>query len=60
VIGEVIVLWFDPESGRPSLFYVLGAYGIAFLYYRFVLCRRSEKWRIIGPEDIDGRLIAAD
>ena len=53
VVGEVIVLWIDPESGRPSLFYVLGIYGVSLLYYRFVLCRRPEKWRVTGPEDID-------
>jgi amino acid transporter len=60
VVGEVVVLWIDPESGRPSLFYVLGIYGLSLLYYRLVLCRRPQKWRVIGPEDIDGPYLAAE
>jgi amino acid transporter len=53
VIGEAIVLWLDADSGRPSLFICSGLYVLAYLYYRLVLCRRPERWTMIGPADID-------
>jgi amino acid transporter len=53
VIGEVIVLWLDPESGRKSLFVCSGLYVLAYCYYRFVLMRRPDGWIMTGPEDID-------
>jgi amino acid transporter len=53
VIGEVIVLWSDPDSGRPSLFICSGFYVIGYLYYRIVLVRRPEGWKMTGPADVD-------
>jgi amino acid transporter len=53
VIGEVIILWLDAETGRKSLFVCASVYAIAFLYYRFVLMRRPEGWVMRGPDDID-------
>jgi amino acid transporter len=53
VMGEVVVLWLDPESGRKSLFVCTGIYLIGYCYYRFVLMRRPGGWRMTGPEDID-------
>lgn len=53
VIGEVVVLWLDPESGRRSLFVCAGVYVLAYCYYRFVLMRRPGGWSMVGPEDID-------
>lgn len=53
VIGEVAVLWTDAESGRKSLLLCCGIYALAYCYYRFVLMRRPEGWKMSGPEDID-------
>lgn len=53
VAGEVVVLWLDPGLGRKSLFLCGGVFLLAYLYYRFVLMRRPEGWRMTGPEDID-------
>jgi amino acid transporter len=55
VIGEIIVLWLDPELGRKSLFVCSGIYLLGYCYYRFVLMRRAEGWLMTGPEDIDAR-----
>jgi amino acid transporter len=53
VVGEVVVLWLDPESGRKSLFVCAGVYALSYCYYRFVLRRRPGGWVMTGPEDID-------
>lgn len=53
VIGETIVLWTDAETGRISLFVCAGVYALSFCYYRFVLKRRPEGWKLRGPDDID-------
>jgi hypothetical protein len=53
VIGEVAAQWADRDVGRPSLFIWLGIYAFSYLYYRFVLMRRPEGWRMEGPRDID-------
>jgi amino acid transporter len=53
VIGEIVVLCLDPELGRKSLAICGAIYLLAYLYYRFILMRRSEGWTMIGPEDID-------
>jgi len=53
VVGEVVVLWLDPEAGRKSLFICTGVYLLAYCYYRFVLMRRPGGWAMTGPEDID-------
>jgi amino acid transporter len=53
VIGEICVLWLDPESGRKSLFICAGVYLLAYAYYRFVLMRRPGGWAMIGPQDVD-------
>ena len=58
VIGEVVVLWLDPESGRKSLFVCSGIYVLAYCYYRFVLMRRPGGWVMTGPEDIDAETAA--
>lgn len=60
VIGEVIVLWLDPESGRKSLFACSGIYVLGYCYYRFVLKRRPEGWVMTGPEDIDAEVSQRD
>jgi amino acid transporter len=53
VIGELIVLWIDPETGRKSLLICSTLYLLAYCYYRFVLMRRPGGWVMTGPEDID-------
>ena len=53
VIGEVVVLWLDPETGRKSLFIRSGTWIAAYCYYRFVLMRRPGGWALTGPADID-------
>jgi amino acid transporter len=53
VVGEVIVLWLDPASGRKSLFVCGGVWIAAYLYYRLCLMRRPGGWTMIGPADID-------
>ena len=53
VIGEIIVLWIDPETGRKSLLICSTMYLLAYCYYRFVLMRRPGGWMMTGPEDID-------
>lgn len=53
VIGEIIVLWIDPETGRKSLLICSTMYLLAYCYYRFVLMRRPGGWAMTGPEDID-------
>jgi amino acid transporter len=58
VVGEVVVLWLDPESGRKSLFVCSGIYVLAYCYYRFVLMRRPGGWVMTGPEDIDAEAAA--
>ena len=59
VIGEVIAQWIDRDVGRPSLLIWVGLYTIGFLYYRFVLMRRPQGWRMEGPRDIDAAVAAA-
>jgi amino acid transporter len=58
VIGEVIAQWLDKDVGRPSILICLGLYGTAYLYYRFVLMRRPQGWRMEGPQDIDAEAMA--
>ena len=58
VIGEVIVLWLDADSGRKSLFVCSGVYLLAYCYYRFVLMRRPGGWVMTGPADIDEQTAA--
>lgn len=53
VIGEVVVLWLDADSGRKSLFLCSAVWVLSCLYYRFVLLRRPGGWRMTGPSDID-------
>ncbi|WP_022980988.1 hypothetical protein, partial [Ideonella sp. B508-1] len=53
VIGEVVVLWLDADSGRKSLFLCSAVWVLSYLYYRFVLMRRPGGWRMTGPSDID-------
>jgi amino acid transporter len=55
VIGELVVQWIDTEVGRPSLFICTGVMVASYLYYRFVLMRRRQGWRMTGPEDIDAQ-----
>src|SRR5665213_2825367 len=59
VIGEVAALWVDRDIGRPSLFIWVGIYAFSYLYYRFVLMRRPEGWRMEGPRDIDAQALRA-
>jgi amino acid transporter len=58
VLGEVIAQWLDKDVGRPSIAICLGLYGTAYLYYRFVLMRRPQGWRMEGPQDIDAEAMA--
>jgi amino acid transporter len=58
VAAEIVVLWLDKDSGRPSLLVCAGVYAAAFLYYRLVLMRRPEGWVMTGPEDIDAAVHA--
>lgn len=53
VVGEVVVLWLDPESGRKSLLLCSAIWVLAYVYYRLVLARRPGGWRLTGPSDID-------
>lgn len=53
VVGEVVVLWLDPESGRKSLFICSAIWALSYAYYRLVLVRRIGGWRMTGPSDID-------
>ena len=53
VVGEVVVLWLDPDTGRKSLFLCGGVWVLAYCYYRWVLMRRPGGWRMTGPADID-------
>jgi amino acid transporter len=55
VVGEVVAQWIDRDVGRPSLFVWLGVYAVSYLYYRLVLMRRPQGWRMAGPEDIDAQ-----
>ncbi|OQW45795.1 MAG: hypothetical protein A4S16_12425 [Proteobacteria bacterium SG_bin6] len=52
VIGQIIVLWIDAETGRKSLFVSASIYLLAFCYYQFGLKRRRGGWRLRGPDDI--------
>ena len=56
VVGELIVLWLDPDAGRWSLFVCSGVWLLAFSYYRLVLLRRPGGWKMRGPADIDREL----
>jgi amino acid transporter len=56
VVGEVIVLWLDADVGRKSLFVCSGVWLLAFGYYRLVLMRRPQGWKLRGPADIDSSL----
>jgi amino acid transporter len=58
VVGEVIAQWLDKDVGRPAIVICLGLYGAAYLYYRFVLMRRPQGWRMEGPQDIDAEAMA--
>ncbi|HTW74720.1 MAG TPA: APC family permease [Steroidobacteraceae bacterium] len=60
VVGEVTVLWLDPDVGRKSLFACSGAWLLAFCYYRFVLMRRPGGWKLRGPADIDAMVRLQD
>src|ERR1700733_12347939 len=53
IIGEVAAQWIDRDVGRPSLCICAANYALSFLYYRFVLMRRPQRWRMVGPLDID-------
>ena len=53
VVGEVVVLWLDAESGRKSLFFCSAMWALSYAYYRLVLVRRPGGWRMTGPSDID-------
>jgi amino acid transporter len=55
IIGELIVQWIDTDVGRPSLFICTGVMVASYLYYRFVLMRRPQGWRMTGPADIDAQ-----
>jgi amino acid transporter len=55
IIGELVVQWIDTAVGRPSLFFCTGAMVMCYLYYRLVLMRRPQGWRMTGPEDIDAQ-----
>jgi amino acid transporter len=59
VIGEIATLWVDRDIGRPALFIWLGINAFSYWYYRFVLMRRPEGWRMEGPRDIDAQTLAA-
>jgi amino acid transporter len=53
VVGEVVVLWLDPDSGRKSLLLCSAIWALSYAYYRLVLVRRPGGWRMTGPSDID-------
>lgn len=53
VIGEMVILWSDAETGRKSLFITAAIYALSYLYYRSVLMRRPQGWVMTGPQDID-------
>lgn len=53
VVGEIVILWLDAETGRKSLLITLGVFFLAYLYYRYVLIPRPEGWVMTGPKDID-------
>ena len=53
VIGEIVVLWLDPDTGRKSLFVCGGVWLLSYCYYRWVLMRRPGGWQMTGPADID-------
>ena len=57
VAGEGVAQWLDRDSGRPSLLIWLGLYAAGYLYYRFVLMRRRNGWRMKGPRDIDAQAL---
>jgi amino acid transporter len=57
VIGEVMAQWLDRDVGRPSLLVWLGMYAMGYLYYRYVLMRRPQGWRMEGPQDIDAQVM---
>lgn len=59
VVGEVIAQWIDKDVGRPSLLIWLAMYSGGYLYYRLVLMRRPDGWRMEGPRDIDAEAMAA-
>jgi amino acid transporter len=57
VLGEIAAQWLDRDVGRPSLIIWLGIFCLSYLYYRFVLMRRPQGWRMAGPADIDSHSI---
>jgi amino acid transporter len=57
VVGEVVAQWLDRDVGRPSLLCWLVIFALSYLYYRFVLMRRPEGWRMEGPRDIDAQAL---
>jgi amino acid transporter len=59
VIGEIATLWVDRDIGRPALFIWVGISAFSLAYYRFVLMRRPEGWRMEGPRDIDAQALRA-
>jgi amino acid transporter len=59
LIGEIAALWVDRDIGRPSLFIWVGINAFSYSYYRFVLMRRPEGWRMEGPRDIDAQALRA-
>ena len=59
LIGEIAALWVDRDIGRPSLFIWVGINAFSYSYYRFVLMRRPEGWRMEGPRDIDAQALGA-
>jgi amino acid transporter len=50
MVYVVFASWFDPATGRPSLFATLGIVIVSALYYALVLRRRGV-WKLRGPED---------
>jgi amino acid transporter len=50
MVYVVFASWFDPITGRPSLFATLGIVIVSALYYALVLRRRGV-WKLRGPED---------
>jgi len=55
VVGEVVAQWIDRDVGRPALIWWLLIYTGSYLYYRLVLRRRPQGWRLQGPADIDAQ-----
>jgi amino acid transporter len=57
VIGEIVALWLDADTGRKSLFMCKSVFTLAYLYYSVILLRRPDGWIMTGPTDIDETLV---